>query len=76
METFLYSVLSLATLQELGNFSDVIERLHKSLKGLDKYFAPSFRKCPDKLSRVAAFETLVAFKIVRIELLDTDAELK
>ena len=76
MDTFLYSVLSLATLQESRNFSHVIERLHNSLKGLDKYFAPSFRKCPDKLSRVAVFETLVAFKIVRIELLDTDAKLK
>ena len=41
-----------------------------------KNFAPTFRKRPDKLSRLAAFETLVAFKIVRIELLETDAQLK
>ena len=46
-------------------FSAVIERLDKSLIGLDKDFAPSFRKHPDKLSRPAAYETLLAFKIVR-----------
>ena len=44
------------------NVSEVIERLHKSLIGLDKTFAPSFRKRPDRLSIPAAFETWVAFK--------------
>ena len=67
---------SLATLQESGNFSEVVERLYKSLIGLDKNFAPSFRKRPEKFSRPVAFETLFAFKIVRIELLETDAKLK
>ena len=45
------------------NVSEVIERLHKSLIGLDKTFAPSFRKRPDRLSIPTAFETWVAFKI-------------
>ena len=43
---------------------------------LDENFAQSFRKRLDKLPRPAAFETLVAFKIVRIELSKTDAKLK
>ena len=60
----------------LGNFSEVIERLHKSLIGLDKTFAPSFRNRPDRLSVSAAFETLVAFKIVKTEFPKTDAKWK
>ena len=40
-----------------GNFSDVIERLQKSLIGLDKSFAPFFRNHPDRLPVPAAFET-------------------
>ena len=75
-ERFLCSGLSLATLQELGNFSEVIERLYESLMSFDKNYAPSFKKRPDKLSRPAAFEILVAFKIVRNELSETDAKLK
>ena len=54
-----------------GNLSEVIERLHKSLIGMDKTFAPSFRKRPDRLSMPAAFETWVAFKIVRVEFSET-----
>ena len=50
-------------MQGSGNFSEVVERLHNSLIGLDKTFAPSFRKRPDRLSIPAAFETWVAFKI-------------
>ena len=46
-----------------GNFSEVIERLHKSLIGLDKTFTPSFTKWLDRLSMPAALETWVAFKI-------------
>ena len=34
-----------------GNFSEVIDRLHKSLIGLDKTFASFFRKRPERLSR-------------------------
>ena len=56
----------MATLQETGSFSEVIERLDQSLIGLDKNFAPSFRKHPEKFSRPAAFQTLVDFKIVRM----------
>ena len=41
----------------LGNVSEVIERLHKSLIGLDRTFVPSFSKCPDRWSIPAAFET-------------------
>ena len=48
------------------NFSEVIERLHESLIGLDKTFAPSFRKRRDRLSMPTAFEIWVAFKILRI----------
>ena len=59
-----------------GNFSEVNERLHKSLIGLDKTFAPSFRKRPDRLSMAAAFEAWVTFKIVRAEFFETDAKWK
>ena len=47
--------------------------MHKSLIGLAKRFAPSFRKHPDRQSRPAASEALVDFKIVRIEFLETNA---
>ena len=53
-----------------------MERLHKSLIGLAKSFAPSFRKHPDRQSRPAASEALVDFKIVRIEFLETNDKLK
>ena len=59
-------------MQGSRNFLEVIERLHKSLIGLDKTFAPSFRKRPDRLSMPAAFENWVAFKIVRTEFSETD----
>ena len=48
-----------------GNFSEVIERLHKSLSSINR---------SDSLSIAAAFETRVAFKIVRIEFSETDAK--
>ena len=60
-EPFLYKGLRLATLQESGSLSMVIDRLHKSLIGLDKDFAPSFRECPDKLLRPVDFETLGSY---------------
>ena len=59
-----------------GNFSEVIERSYKLLIGLDKPFAPSFRKCPDRLSIPDVFETWFAFKIIRIEFSETDAKWK
>ena len=54
----------------VGN-SEVIQRLHESLIGLEKRFTSFFRMCPDRLSRPAPFETGVALKIVRIEFLET-----
>ena len=63
-------------MQKLGNFSELIERLHKSLIGLAKNFAQSFRKHPDRLLRPASFETWVAFEIVRIDFLETDVKIK
>ena len=63
-------------MQGAGSFSALIERLHKSLIVLAKNFAPSFRKRPDRLSRPAAFETWVDFKIIGIEFSETDAKLK
>ena len=63
-------------MQISGNFSEVIERLHKLLIGFDKTFALCFRKRPDRLSIQSAFKTWVAFKIVRIEFYGTDAKWK
>ena len=54
-------------MQGSGNFPEVIERLYNPLIGLDKNFAPSFRRRRDRLSIPAAFETWAAFKIVRTE---------
>ena len=59
-----------------GNFSEVIERFYKLLIGLDKPFAPSFRKCLDRLSIPDVFETWFAFKMIRIEFSETDAKWK
>lgn len=59
----------MATLQETGNISKVIEKSYK-----DKNFTPSSRKCPNRLSLPAVIETLVTFKIVRIEFSETDAK--
>ena len=45
---FLYIGFSFAILQDSENFPEVIERLHKSVIGLPKTFAPSFKKQPDR----------------------------
>ena len=37
-------------------------RLHKSIVGLPKTSAPSFKKRPDRLSKEAALDSLVSFK--------------
>ena len=42
-EPFLYIGFNIAILQESGNFTEVIARLHKSMIGLGKTFAPSFK---------------------------------
>ena len=73
----------LATLQESGDSSQLLKKLDKSLIGLNKNFVPSVRKHPDRRvhplestqisgSRPAALETWVAYKITRIEFLETN----
>ena len=66
----------LAILQESGNFPEVIQRLHKSVTGLAKIFAPSFKKRPDKLFKPAVLDTLAFFKIVKMVFSETVARLK
>ena len=39
----------------------MIESLHKSVIGLAKASAPSFKERPDRLSKPAALDTLVFF---------------
>ena len=58
-ESFSYIGFSFSNLRESGNFPKVIERLRKSVLGLAKTFAPSFKKRPDRLSKPAALGTLV-----------------
>ena len=70
-EPFLYLAFSFANLQESGNFPEVIERLNKSVIGLAKTFAPSFKKRPDRLSKPAALDTLVIFKIAKMVFSET-----
>ena len=67
---------SFAFLQEAGNFPEVIERLHKLVIGLARTLAPSFKKRPDRLSKPAALDTLVSFKIVKTVFSETVATLK
>ena len=72
-EPFLYIGFSLAILQESGMLPEVIERLHKSVIGLAKTSAPSFKKRPDKFSNPAAIDI---FKIFKMVLSETVARLK
>ena len=44
--------------------------------GLAKAFAPSFKEQPDRLSKPAALDTLVFFKIVKMVFSETVARLK
>ena len=62
--------------QRSGYSSELLERSHKSLINLAKIFAPSFRKHPGRLSRPAAFETWVYFKIVINNFAETDSKLE
>ena len=57
-----YIGFSFAIVQESGNFPEVIERLHNSVIGLANTFAPSFKKRPERLFKLAALDTLVFFK--------------
>ena len=61
-----YIGFSFAILQESGNFLEVIERLHKSVIGLTKTSASFFKKRPDRLSKLAALDPLVVFKIFKM----------
>ena len=54
----------------------MIERLHKSVKGLAKNAAPSFKKRPDRLSKPAALGTLVFLKIFKMMFSETVARIK
>ena len=63
-------------LEESGNFPDVIERLYKSVIALAKTSAPSFKKWPDKLSKPAALDTLVFFRLFKMLLSETVTRLK
>ena len=62
-------------MQRSGNFSQLIERLHKSLIDLAKNFALSFRKLPNRTSRQVPFKHWLYFKIVRIVFSEKDAKL-
>ena len=52
------------------------ERLLKSVIGLAKTFAPSFKKRSDRLSKPAASDTLVFLKIVKMVFSEIVARLK
>ena len=54
MKFFLNSGFSFATLQESGTADSEIERLMRSVMGLDSILAPSLRKMPDRPSMPAA----------------------
>ena len=51
----------------------MIERLHKSVIGLDKNYAIYFKKELHILSKPAALDTLLFFKIVKMVLSETVA---
>ena len=75
-DPFLYIGFSFAILQEAGNFPEVTERLHKSVIGLSKTSAPSFKRRPDRLSRPAALDILRFLKIFKTVFSETVARLK
>ena len=54
----------------------MIERLHKSVIHLANTFAPSFKRRPDRLSKPAALDTLVFFKIIKMVFSGTVARSK
>ena len=54
----------------------MIERLHKSVIHLANTFAPSFKRRPDRLSKPAALDTLVFFKIAMMVFTKTVARLR
>ena len=45
--------------------------MNKSVIGLAKTFAPSFKKRPDRLSKPAALDTLAIFKIAKMVFSET-----
>ena len=49
--------------------------MHKSVRGAAKTFTPSFKKLPGRLSKPAALDTLVFFKIDKMVFSETVARL-
>ena len=75
-ERFLSSCISFAILQDLGNFLEGIERLHKSVLDLARTFAPSLRKRQDILSKAVVLDAAVFFETFKIVFLEAVARLK
>ena len=63
-------------MEESGNYPEVIDRLHNSVIGLANTFAPSFKKRPERLSKPAALDTFVFFKIAKMLFSEAVAKLK
>ena len=64
------SGFNLAGLPCSGKIDDLIDKLHKSVIGVAKMAAPSFRNFPASLSRPAALEVFMSsrcFKTVSLE---------
>ena len=73
---YIYIGFSFAILQDSQNFPELIERLHKSVIGLAKTSATSFKKQPNRLSKPGALDALVFFKIFKMVFSETVARLK
>ena len=72
----MYIGFSFDMLEESGNFPEVIERLYKSVIALAKASTPSFKKWPDKMSKPAALDTLVFFRLFKMLFSETVTRLK
>ena len=71
---FYIFVLALLFYRSQENFPEVIDRIHKL--GLAKNSAPSFKTRPDRLSKLAALDTLVFFKTFKMVFSGTVTRLK
>ena len=60
-----------AVLQSLENKPSDMDKLQSCVIGMESISAPSFRKIPLRLSRPAAFDVLVLFKISKTDSIDT-----
>ena len=63
LSPFLKRGLSFASLHLSGNLASLMERLHICYRGLAKTVAPSFKKIPARLSKPAAFDGSIFFKM-------------